>query len=329
MSDGAAESSQPHDLLDFMNEVSHELQFEYERITRRSKQDPGTAGDEGESLWKEILSGWLPRDLPVVTKGRILGADGNSSPQVDVLVLHSGYPEKLIAKKQYLAGGVLAAFECKLTLRKRDMAKIGENARAVRKIAARAKEDSPYAALHSPIIYGVLANSSEWSTREDVLKVDSVLAELFASHSQPQDVLDVMCIADLACWTRFVTVACGPPYWPADLWEKSRNLYGWPEEGAVHDQYSRWMKMEGVDDSAPNSIYVLISKLLRRIAWEIPQYRGLAEYWNIANVPGRSGGAGAVRNWPLFAMPDEIVQQVRLGGLTNGVRWSPWGTGYH
>jgi hypothetical protein len=90
---------------------------EYERIFARTTQDPGTAGDDGEENWATVLRRWLPAGFTVVTKGRILFTDKTASPQVDVVVLRSGYPDRLLTKKLYLSSGVLAAFECKNTLK--------------------------------------------------------------------------------------------------------------------------------------------------------------------------------------------------------------------
>lgn len=318
-----------------MDEVASELGREYVRIARRSREDPGTAGDEGESNWKDVLKGWLPPSLPIVTKGRILAADGRSSPQVDVLILHPAYPEKLLDKKQYLAGGVVAAFECKLTLRGRDLAKIAQTARSIRNLAYK-RTGSPYAILHSPIAYGVLAHSSEWSNPDsnaaDVAvvdestsafldKVDKLLQTVQNEDSQPHDALDVICVSDLACWTRFSSVML--PYGSPEIWENSRALYGWPIEGAIHDEYTRWARLYPEWDGPPNPIYVLISKLLRRLAWEFPEFRSMADYWQLVPVPGQGGGAGTVRNWPIDVLGD-VANQARARGLVNGHPWDPW-----
>lgn len=333
MSDGQPQSLQPHDLQDFMDEVASELGREYVRIARRSREDPGTAGDEGENSWKEVLKGWLPPSLPIVTKGRILGVDGRSSSQVDVLVLHPAYPEKLLNKKQYLAGGVVAAFECKLTLRGRDFAKIAQTARSVRNLAAQ-RTGSPYAVLHSPIVYGVLAHNSEWSNPDSnaanvtaieepsgFRKVDKLLQAVQNEDLQPRDALDVICVSDLACWTRFSSIMF--PYGSPEIWENSRALYGWPPEGAVHDEYTRWTRLYPEWDGPPSPIYVLISKLLRRLAWEFPEFRSMADYWKLAKVPGRNSGADTVRNWPIDVLGDVAIQ-ARTNGLVNGHPWHPW-----
>jgi hypothetical protein len=107
--------SKTHDLHDFMRQIEVDIASEYDRIQKRATEDPGTAGDQGEENWAEILRGWLPRNYEVVTKGRIISQSGQISPQIDLLVLKNSYPQKLLNKKIYLAAGVSAAFECKTT----------------------------------------------------------------------------------------------------------------------------------------------------------------------------------------------------------------------
>ena len=100
-----------HELLDFLKRTNEDIEREYERISWRVSEDPGTAGDQGEENWKKLLKLWLPSGFEIVTKGRILGTNGNASPQLDVIVLSPDYPKQLIDCKLYLAGGVVAAFE--------------------------------------------------------------------------------------------------------------------------------------------------------------------------------------------------------------------------
>lgn len=107
-----------HDLFNFFRNANEDIEREYKRICKRSVEDPGTAGDQGEENWAQILKMWLPPYFQVVTKGRILGDTGETSPQIDVLVLSPEYPKQLVNCKEYLAGGVVAAFECKLTLKR-------------------------------------------------------------------------------------------------------------------------------------------------------------------------------------------------------------------
>src|SRR5215204_7399064 len=105
-----------NELLDYMASATRQMEESYDRIRRRRSEDPGTAGDRGEENWAELLRAWLPKYFNVETKGRILSHEGETSPQVDVLVLSPSYTQQLLKEKLYLAGGVEAAFECKTTL---------------------------------------------------------------------------------------------------------------------------------------------------------------------------------------------------------------------
>jgi len=50
------------------------MEDDYTRILENVKDDPGTAGNQGEENWKELFENWLPPIFQIVTKGRILGA---------------------------------------------------------------------------------------------------------------------------------------------------------------------------------------------------------------------------------------------------------------
>jgi len=139
-----------NDLHDYLLGVTEDMSRDYHQIQKRATQDPGTAGDQGEENWAELLRGWLPPTYQVVTKGRILGHDGNASPQVDVLVLRPSYPRKLLGKKLYLAGGVAAAFECKVTLKKSHIYEAFQTAALINKLLP-PRWGSPYKELHNPI----------------------------------------------------------------------------------------------------------------------------------------------------------------------------------
>jgi hypothetical protein len=148
-----------HDLVQLMQQATATLADEYRRIRARAQEDPGTAGDQGEQNWAELLHLWLPKTFHVVTKGRILFAGGQTSDQVDVLVLNPSYPKGLLNKKLYLAPGVLAAFECKNTLRREHIrravcasAKLGRLSRSDRSV-------------RQHIVYGLLAHSHAIASR--------------------------------------------------------------------------------------------------------------------------------------------------------------------
>jgi hypothetical protein len=187
-----------HDLEDFVNQMSAEISAEYRRIQRSALEDPGTAGDEGEENWSKLLKQLLPSKYHVVTKGRVLGLDGKTSPQFDVLVLSENYPKGLTAKKKYLAAGVVAAFECKLTLRAEHIKKAMENGAALRTI--KRLRNQP---IKNQIICGLLAHSHAWR-KPTSRPVDNITTGLHAATKlvhQPSELLDLLCVADLGAWT--------------------------------------------------------------------------------------------------------------------------------
>ena len=68
-----------HELHDFVVSSQKQIADEYVRIQKRAKEDPGTAGDQGEENWATLLRHWLPSYFHVVTKGRILAENGFAS----------------------------------------------------------------------------------------------------------------------------------------------------------------------------------------------------------------------------------------------------------
>ena len=140
-----------HDLFDFMRRISDKMAAEYECIQKRASEDPGTAGDQDEENWAALLRSWLPPIYHVVTKGRIISHDGRTSPQIDVLVLKSVYPETLHNVKHYLAAGVAAAFECKTTLRASHIERAMENNVKIKNLYPN-RIGSSYKKLTAPIV---------------------------------------------------------------------------------------------------------------------------------------------------------------------------------
>jgi hypothetical protein len=116
-----------HDLHDYISQLGLKLDAEYRRIKKFSRDNPATAGDEGEENWAQLLRDWVPPTYSVVTKGHLIDEQGTLSPQIDVIVLKPSYPPSLHNKKKYLLAGVAAAFECKLTLRDRDIGRASES----------------------------------------------------------------------------------------------------------------------------------------------------------------------------------------------------------
>ena len=178
------------------------MESEYLRIRSRASEDPGTAGDQGEENWAELLRGWLPPTYKVVTKGRILNPDGRASPQVDVLVLKDVYPDKLLNKKLYLSAGVAAAFECKTTLEAAHIEKATRTCAEIKDLYS-VRTGTPYKEMHSPIIYGLLSHSHSWKSKgsKPAENIEKKWIESDYTYSQyPRSSIDLICVADLGVW---------------------------------------------------------------------------------------------------------------------------------
>ena len=318
--DKVMSQSKTHDLHDFMQQISAEMASEYNRIQKRATEDPGTAGDQGEENWAALLRDWLPRNYEVVTKGRIISQKGDTSPQIDVLVLKSSYPKKMLNKKLYLAAGVAAAFECKTTLKASHIVDALKTCAEIKNFY-RPRTGTPFKELHAPLVYGLLAHSHSWkgerATPEENIKQKLIESDdKFVSH--PRQQLDILCVADLASWTSSATTFIGPGQIPE--WSSMAPIYG--DRGSATSAYigHSYSYEQQVAQFTP--IGVLISYLSQKMAWEDPSFRDLADYYRITNIAG--SGAGRMRKWPASIYSDEIRSCVEAGRLSNGQPWDEW-----
>ena len=308
-----------HDLYDFMQQISNDMAAEYNRIQKRATEDPGTAGDQGEENWAELLRGWLPSTYKVVTKGRIIGQDGRTSPQVDVLVLKDVYPKKLLNKKLYLAAGVAAAFECKTTLTAAHIEKTVKNCVKTKDLYP-VREGTPYKELHTPIVYGLLAHSHSWtgpnSKPED--NIERKLRESDTSYVvHPRLGLDVLCVVNLATWTLSKTTFINSQEMPQ--W-----FSGHKEEGGILSIYIGHMLSPSYQAEHFTPIGTLIANLSRRLAWENSTLRDLADYYRVTNIAG--SGHGNFRIWTDSIYTKEVQHRVEAGNLSTGKAsfWDEW-----
>lgn len=318
-----ATNERPHELKTFLMQDLHEMTSEYDRIRTRSAEDPGTAGDEGEEVWAELLRNWLPEDYTIVTKGRVLGADGSAGPQVDILVLCPGYPKRLLSKKLYLAGGVIAVFECKNTLTSRHIADSFGRAARVNALVPR-RTGSPFVEMVPAIAFGLLAHSRVWksSASQSIRLVDRLLQSGMQLLAHPSDVPVLICIADLACWTISRCVYDGPGLMPSQVWEARREMTGLPEQGACWVAHCRYTGGFSPAEAPPNPIAAAVTFMLERLAHDNVPVRPLSQYFHAAGLSG-SSTAIASKSFPF----DILSEEVRGGlpyKLTNGVWGSDW-----
>jgi hypothetical protein len=322
MSSTTPDGPAAHDLADFIARSANQLAAEYKRIRARAREDPGTAGDEGEENWRELLESWLPSDLVVTTKGRIIGANGELSRQLDVVVLRPGYPKALIHRKVYLAGGVLAAFECKLTLKPAHVAQAAANARLIRRLSTD-RVGTPYAESHASIIVGILAHSADLGV-QPLDRMDGLLQSELDRDAHPREVMDAICVADLGCWRSMTTHIRRLE--PPDLWNATRELHRLPDSGGSTVLYMRSDPERAPAQTSSDALWALIERLNRRIAWELPGYQAISQYLTIAQGERANSRSVASRSWPFDYLSESVRSGVVRGGLTNrGWAWDPWG----
>ncbi len=308
-----------HDFFKLMGAVKKSLASDYAGIRERSREDPGTAGDQAEENWAEILRDWLPANYRVVTKGQILFEDGSSSPQMDVLVLTPSYPKGLRSEKYLFSGGVVAAFECKLTLRKADITRTFETACAIKR-KAQARFGTPYDELNRPPIVGLLAHSQSLGKDRKSWKLyDAVEKCQDKCCDHPRELLDVICVAELC--NNYVRKACScrPGGLTKDEIEELSELN---VGGAVAAMYTfQDEDMPTTDLDFTGAILAgLIYELTVRLAFEDENIRPWAEH---ISMLGFYGGIGR----PFYCAEDVLSETVRRRLKATGAetdRWSKW-----
>jgi hypothetical protein len=307
-----------HDFFKLMSAVKESLSSDYSRIRARSREDPGTAGDQAEEDWAEILRNWLPANYRVVTKGRILFEDGSSSPQVEVLVLTPSYPRGLGNEKYVFAGGVVAAFECKLTLRPLDIKRAFETASAIKR-RARARSGNPYDELNRPPIVGLLAHAQSLGKKNKSSRLYEVIEKYEDKCSDhPRELLDIICVADTATLSLGKHILIGNNLNKNEIEElKSLNA-----KGAVAAMYVIQDEDKQFTDLDFSGAILagLIHELTYRIAFEDAAIRPWADH--LSHL-GFYGGIGR----PFYCSENVLSEAVRQQLQTNEDeedRWSKW-----
>lgn len=309
-----------HELFDFMSQITDEMAAEYERIHRRAAGDPGTAGDEGEENWADLMREWLPPIYQVVTKGQILSASGRLSHHVDVLVLRPSYPKKLRNKKKYLAAGVIAAFECKTTLKADHVTSAMERAVEIRSLLP-SRNGTPYQELHGPIIYGLLAHSHSWKSEgsRPVDNIERALLEADRSKvTHPSQMLELVCVSDLATWVAMRTAFSGPS---SGDWSPTMAQFYGPVGSATSAYVCASRESQGQKASF-TPVGTMLASLLYKMAWGDTDLRPLADYFHSAGMWGTADGE--MRLWPESIYSDAVRSRVTSTALARGRGWDEW-----
>lgn len=281
-----------HDLFDFFKNANNEISKEYERICRRTIEDPGTAGDQGEANWKRLLEMWLPPYFHVVNKGRIIGDTGETSPQIDLLVLSPEYPKQLIDCKQYLAGGVVAAFECKTTLKREHIKELMIASRKISELAPR-ENGNPRKDLKRSIYYGLLSHSHEWKQENsnpinNIRRAISQFDHEIIKH--PIEMPDLICVSDLRTWSSVKVIV--PAQKNIEKYKELSVISSYGENADTHDFYT--------------PVGSMIFSLLEFLSWEYSGLRKLVSYLKNLNLEGVRDGN--MRQWSADVLSEKTIR---------------------
>lgn len=212
-----------------------QLLEEREKLKITSRSHPDSAGESTEEIFASLIRKLIPNEFKVVTRARIDFDDLTDSPQLDLVILKPGGEKRLNDLKSYHHSSVLAAFECKLTLRKRDLEKAAETANAIKCDFANGmayyRNDSGEKNIGTCRPYfGILALGWEQGGNLDLVKeLASTFLDCFRNRPIGRQV-DIVLIPDLSF------------YWMhhendhfdqgIDLWvsyETIYKLYHWPD----------------------------------------------------------------------------------------------------
>ncbi|ELH7813357.1 hypothetical protein Q9F35_005240 [Vibrio harveyi] len=314
-----------HEMFNFMRQISKDMAMEYDRIQKRASEDPGTAGDEGEESWAELLRNWLPATYHVVTKGRILFEDDSASPQIDILVLTPDYPRHLRNKKMYFAGGVVAAFECKLTLKTKHLTELLKTSEII-KSKYSSEATNPYEEFNAPIFYGLLAHSHSWSKNQPVHKQIFNIMEKVVHPDEGFDsekiklYPDVVCVSDTGvfCYRKNFVL-------DVDLEEGEEEIL---EEAGTSSALILGYDAYWSDDDSSwlyGTVHgTLISYITHKMAYYDPRLRNLAQYFHGTDISALSVG---YVNTLSIDLEDHVIANYFDEGGSNNL-WNPWGKNF-
>jgi hypothetical protein len=254
----------------------------------------------------------------------LLSSDGILSPQVDVLVLKPSYPAALHHKKKYLATGVAAAFECKLTLRKAHIFEAMKNAAEIKRMT-RMRLGTPYCELVTPPVFGLLSHSHSWGVGPESGAVDTIDQLLAQADAQlvkhPREMPDLLCVCDLATWVASKEPLADPTDEIDPVARLKLNPQGSP--ATMYMCHRGETAIFGKVDPLFKPLGVFIGELLVKLAWEDVSLRDIAGYFVGVEFSSAARGTTA-RHWPKSIYSPQLRRKLKLRSLKNVVDWDEW-----
>jgi hypothetical protein len=242
--------------------------------------------------------------------------DGTSSPQVDVLVLKPSYPLGLRHEKYILVGGVVAAFECKLTLRKEHIDQAFRVGAEIKR-KARVETGTPYDELTSSPIYGLLAHSHAFRGQHPSWKIHDAVEQLQTKHvKHPREFLDIICVADAATLPMGKHVLIGP--------NLDQHEIETLKEVEADSLISTMYVINDEDNNDIHDVGVILTSLIReltfRMAFVDPSIRDWADHLSYI---GGSLGIGRPVFWTEDELSTGVLRRLKQSGREDD-HWSKW-----
>lgn len=309
------------DVQDIVKSLDREMQEDYVRISRDAKKDPGTAGDQGQANWQKLLQKWLPSYFKIVVNGKVVSNKSTDSPQVDIIVLRPEYPDILIEKKVFVAEGIVAMFECKTTLRRKDIKKSFENYERLSKHFELPK-GTFRKELYSPFIYGMLCHSHEWQEDKST-PIENITKALDEYHNEitthPNNMLDFICVADLAFWGVSKHIKSPLEYTLA----KSKKLKFKPSGHTLCSYLCH----------APESLVLnqinspqgnMLSFLSRRLSWHFEGVKPLSQIFSNSGITLGGDTKRTGKNWEKEIFSKDVQRRACFGPFSNEIINDEW-----
>lgn len=293
-----------HQLLHFVKRIQSEMADDYQYIRKEhSREDPNVAGSNGEKNWVELFRKWLPKQLQYATNVRIIGLDGNKTREADIVILEPGYPSALAEKNEILSAGVVAAFECKLTLRKADFQSTLAKTPSIKSTShTRSLGNALNNEIHSGLSYYLLAHDHDLGSLNSAY---SIYREHLFGHKigHPRGLLDGVYIAS-GSWCETRTLVKG------DLKSVQRGVRALPEPRIQFSETllrSEYVQTHLVENDG-NPIGQLLITLLRELAGRGINSPDLARYFSSA--VGK-GSEGVSFSWPPVTFSEEAQEYMK------------------
>lgn len=305
-----AKSSRPQDHHEKLIAWGEAAQRTYDKAFEEAKSDPQHAGHIAEQTWAAFLEDWLPPSYTVLTRRYIVPEVGGEMFETDVVVLRPSYPRALMRETNVTASGVAAAFSVKLTLKPGGIREAADSLAKLRR-SMHPREGTPRAELHGAFPYGLLALSHNWKA-EPAATLGKNVAEAQARVSHPRELLDLICVADLACVT-----AGRISYLPAEAVAVVTN------RAASAPMVSAGYAISDPETSiAPVASF--ISGLLTRLSFHDPELKPLADGLRLTGTQGNA--SGSFDYWTLeHAYSQTVRERIHLRWMSN----DEWATEYH